>query len=355
MRKPKAAKPLTREVTAEILGKRLGLSQSTVSRAFTDTASIHPETRELVIKEAHALGYQPNILARSLITRRTNIVAVVMANLTDPFYPLLLDQLGQRIQSSGRQVLLFIVPLGKDVDDVLPSLLQYKVDAVVITSATVSSRMASVCAAQRIPVVLFNRYIPTLKVTAICCDNVAGGRVVAEYLHDTAHVRPAYVGGERDATTNLDRARGFTERLQELGVALNSHEAGGAFSYAAGYSATERLVRQNIKPDSIFFASDVMAVGGIDAIRTANLRVPDDISVVGFDDVPMASWPSYELTTVRQPVTQMVNETAKILGFDKSAIKKPSRKIHLINGTLIERKTVSDRRRRLSLARPAQA
>jgi DNA-binding LacI/PurR family transcriptional regulator len=355
MRKPKAAKRLTREVTAEVLAKRLGLSQSTVSRAFTETASIHPETRELIIKEAYALGYQPNILARSLITRRTNIVAVVMANLTDPFYPLVLDQLGQRIQSSGRQVLLFIVPAGKDVDDVLPSLLQYKVDAIVITSVTVSSRMASVCAAQRIPVVLFNRYVPTLKVTAICCDNVAGGRVVAEYLHHTAHVRPAYVGGEGDATTNLDRARGFTGRLQELGVALHAHEAGGAFSYGAGYSAADRLVRQTIRPDSIFFASDVMALGGVDAIRAANLRVPDDISVIGFDDVPMASWPSYELTTVRQPIAQMVDETAKILGFDKPAIKKPSRKIHFMNGMLIERKTVMNRRRRLSLARPAQA
>jgi DNA-binding LacI/PurR family transcriptional regulator len=341
--KRKIAKRRVRSVTAELLGKRLGLSQSTVSRAFTDAASIHPETRERVIKEAHLLGYQPNILARSLITRRTNIIAVVMASLIDPFYPLVLDELAQRIQSSGLQVLLFIIPPGKHVDDVLPSLLQYKVDAILIASATVSSRVASVCAAQQIPVVLFNRYIPGLKVAAICCDNVAGGRAVAEYLYDTAHVRPAYVDGERDATTNLDRARGFTERLAELGVALHAHEVGGAFSYDAGYKAAGRLVRMNIRPDSIFFASDVMAVGGIDAIRAANLRVPHDISVIGFDDVPMANWPAYALTTVRQPVAQMVDETAKILGFDKSAIKKPSRTIHFMKGRLIERTTVMNR------------
>lgn len=344
-----------RSVTAELLGKRLGLSQSTVSRAFSNVASIHPETRARIIKEAHSLGYRPNILARSLITRRTNIIAVVMANLIDPFYPLVLDELAQRIQSSGLQVLLFIIPPGKHVDDVLPSLLQYKVDAILITSATVSSRMAAVCAAQQVPVVLFNRYVPGLKVAAICCDNVAGGRAVAEYLNDTAHVRPAYVGGERDATTNLDRARGFTERLQELGIALHGHEVGGAFSYAAGYTAADRLVRQPKRPDSIFFASDVMAVGGIDAIRAANLRVPEDISVIGFDDVPMASWPPYELTTVRQPIAQMVYETARILGFDKPAIKNPSRKIHFMKGILIERNTVTNRRRRLSLAKPAQA
>src|SRR5262249_59668940 len=138
------------------------------------------------------------------------IAAVWMAKLTVLFDSLVLDQLGQRIQSSGRQVLLFIVPVGKDVDDVLPSLLQYKVDAIVITSVTVSSRMASVCAAQRIPVVLFNRYVPTLKVTAICCDNVAGGRGGAEDLHDTAHVRAAYVGGGRGWTPQPHPAPGFS-------------------------------------------------------------------------------------------------------------------------------------------------
>src|SRR5664279_3585112 len=156
-------KPIVRGLTARQLAKKLGLSQSTVSRAFTHSASIHPETRELVMKAANSLGYRPNIIARSLITRRTNIIAVVMANLTDPFHSLVLDQLAQRIQSSGRQLLLFLIPPGKHVDDVLPSLLQYKVDAILITSATLSSRMATVCAAQGIPVVLFNRYVPGLK------------------------------------------------------------------------------------------------------------------------------------------------------------------------------------------------
>jgi DNA-binding LacI/PurR family transcriptional regulator len=339
-----------RGITAQTLATRLGLSQSTVSRAFTDAASIHPRTRERVIKEANALGYQPNVIARSLITRRTNIIAVVMASLIDPFYPLVLDQLAQRIQSSGRQVLLFIVPAGSHVDDVLPSLLQYKVDAILITSATVSSRMASVCAAQRIPVVLFNRYVPDLKVAAICCDNVAGGRAVAEYLCSTGHVRPSFVAGEPDATTNLDRTRGFIERLKELGVSLYAHEVGGAFSYAAGYDAARRLINESKNPDSIFFASDVMAVGGIDAIRASGLRVPQDISVIGFDDVPIANWPAYELTTICQPIAQMIDETAEILGLDTAAIKKPARKIHFLKGTLIERKTVTNRLRRLSFA-----
>jgi DNA-binding LacI/PurR family transcriptional regulator len=338
-------KRIVRGVTAQQLAKRLGLSQSTVSRAFTHSASIHPETRELVMKAANSLGYQPNIIARSLITRRTNIIAVVMANLIDPFHPLVLDQLAQRIQSSGRQLLLFLIPPGKHVDDILPSLLQYKVDAILITSATVSSRMATVCAAQGIPVVLFNRYVPGLKVVAVCCDNIAGGSMVADYLWNSGHVRPAFVAGESDVTTNLDRAYGFSARLKELGMGLHAHEIGGDFSYAAGHDAARRLISRHHSPDCIFFASDVMAIGGIDAIRAANLRVPADISVVGFDDIPIAGWPSYELTTIRQPIAQMVDTTAEVLGLDTTINKKPAHKIRFLEGMLIERKTVMNRLR----------
>lgn len=329
-----------RGVTARQVAKRLGLSQSTVSRAFTHSASIHPKTRELVIQVANSLGYQPNIIARSLITRRTNIIAVVMANLTDPFYPMVLDKLAQRIQASGRQLLFFIVPPGKDVDDVLPSLLQYKVDAILITSATVSSRMATVCVEQGIPVVLFNRYVPGLKAAAVCCDNIAGGRAVADYLWSSGHKQPAFVSGERDVTTNLDRAHGFSSRLQELGIELHANEIGGDFSYAAGYDAASRLIGRRRQPDCIFFASDVMAIGGIEAIRAANLRVPDDISIVGFDDIPIAAWPSFDLTTIRQPIAEMVDSAARILGLDSTEGKKPSHKVLLLEGELIERKTV---------------
>jgi DNA-binding LacI/PurR family transcriptional regulator len=336
-------KPIVRGVTAQQLAKLLEVSQSTVSRAFTDSASIHPETRELVLKAADSLGYQPNIIARSLSTRRTNIVAVVMANLTDPFHPLVLDQLAQRIQANGRQLLLFLIPPGKSVDDVLPSLLQYKVDAILITSATVSSRMAAFCAAQGSPVVLFNRYVPGSKVAAVCCDNVAGGRAVADFLWSRGHVRPAFVAAESDVTTNRDRHQGFAARLQELGIAQPAYEAGGEFSYAAGYDAARRLARRRPRPDCIFFASDVMAIGGIEALRAAGLRVPNDISVMGFDDVPIASWPPYELTTIRLPIAQMVGKTAEILGLDTTEIKKPARTIRLLEGLLIERRTVMNR------------
>ena len=332
-------------ITAQRIAKKLGVSQSTVSRAFTHTASIHPKTRERVIKAANLLGYQPNVIARSLITRRTNIVAVVMSNLTDPFYPLVLEQLAQRIQSSGRQLLFFMIPPGKHVDEVLPSVLQYRVDAILITSSTVSSRMAAVCVAEGIPVVLFNRYVPGLKVAAVCCDNIAAGRTVADYLSSAGHVRPAFVSGENDVTTTLDRARGFSARLGELGIDLYADEIGGDFTYAAGYDAARRLINHRPAPDCIFFASDIMAIGGIEAIRAAGLRVPEDISVVGFDDIVAAKWPAYELTTIRQPIAEMVDIAAEILSLDTSKSQRPFHKTRLLQGSLVERKSVMNRSR----------
>ena len=128
-------------------------------------------------------------------------------------------------------------------------------------------------------------------------------------------------------------------------MGLHAHEIGGEFSYAAGYDAARRLIRRRHSPDCIFFASDIMAIGGIDAIRTENLRVPADISIVGFDDVPIAGWPSYELTTIRQPIAQMVDATAEVLGLDTTIRTKPAHKIRFMEGTLIERKTVMNRLR----------
>ena len=343
MGKKRKRKSIASGVTAHQVANRLGLSQSTVSRAFTQSASIHPKTRERVIKAANLLGYRPNIIARSLITNCTNIIAVVMSNLTDPFYPLVLDRLAQRIQASGRQLLFFMIPPGEHVDDVLPSLLQYRVDAILITSATVSSRMASVCVAEGIPVVLFNRYVPGLKVAAICCDNVAAGRAVADYLAASGHTRPAFVSGESDVTTNLDRARGFSARLKELSMALYADEIGGDFSYAAGYRAAQRLIGRRPVADAIFFASDIMAIGGIEAIRAAGLRVPDDVSVVGFDDILMANWPAYDLTTIRQPIAAMVECAARLLELDGPKKIKSFRKTEVLKGDLIERTSVANR------------
>jgi DNA-binding LacI/PurR family transcriptional regulator len=329
--------------TAKLIAAELGVSQSTISRAFTKHASISEEMRAKVMAAAEKVGYKPNAIARSLITRRSGIVGIAMADLTNPFYPEVLEALTRRLQQDDLHTLLFNVPEGHEVDETLPLVLQYQVDAVVITSATLSSRMAKTCAARGTPVVLLNRNVPGSGVHAVSCDNYEGGRLVARFLVERGHKRLAYVAGKSDTTTNLDRERGLIDQLAELGLKLWGRAGNEDYSHDAGYRAALDLLKGRQKPDAIFFANDILAIGGIDAIRGAGLSIPRDISVVGFDDIRMAEWPSYELTTVRQPITEMVERAADILAKIYSGkLSRP--KVHLIHGDLIERGSTLDRR-----------
>ncbi len=293
------------------------------------------------MKAADALGYRPNVIARSLITRRTNMVAIVIANLSDPLYPAILEELTRRIQARGRQTLLFIPPDESRMDETLSSLLQYQVDGIVMASATLSSAMARVCAARNTPVVLFNRYVPGLKIRAVSCDNVAGGREVAHFLAGLGHERPVFVSGQSDATTNLDRFSGFSSGWKALGLSTVRHLDGGSYSYEAGHAAALRLAGEADLPDAIVFASDIMAFGGIEALRGAGIRVPEDVSVVGFDDVFLSRWPSIGLTTIRLPLGAMADATLELLGFDGPA--KKGAQTTLLPGELIVRSTTRQR------------
>jgi DNA-binding LacI/PurR family transcriptional regulator len=312
-----------------------GVSQSTVSRVFTPGVSVNDETREKVLAAAHSLGYSPDAIARSLIMRRTNIIGIVMADITNPFYPNVLDQFTHRLQAQGKQTLLFNATTGRDVDDTLPLVLQYRVDAIIITSAMLSSAMADECARHGTPVILFNRYIPNSKASAVCCDNVAGGRLVANLFLDSGHKRLAYIAGRANTSTNVDREKGFRARLREDGITDWLCEQ-GEYTHESGYAAARRLLTRSDPPDAIFAANDIMAMGVLDAARELSVRVPDQLSVIGFDGIPAGEWHAYSLTTICQPVEAMIDATLELL---EARIEKPNAKpvIKMIPGTLIKR------------------
>lgn len=322
-------------VTARDLARALGVSQSSVSRAFSRHASISPALRARVMAAAAAYGYQPNVIARSLSTRRSGIVGIVMATMTNPFYPEVLEQLTKALQQVGLQTLLFHVPPGQEVDSELPLLLQYQVDAVVIASATITSAMAREWTATGRPAVLFNRTVPDAGATTVCCDNAAGARAIADHLLARGCRRLAYVAGKPDTSTNVERENGFRARLRERGMELHAAAGAQEYSYVAGHEAGVAVART--RPDAVFFANDVMALGGMDALRhVCGLRVPEDVAVVGFDDIPMANWPSYQLTTVQQPLGRMVEAT---VGFLTERLERDTveARVHVFPGTLIER------------------
>jgi DNA-binding LacI/PurR family transcriptional regulator len=223
------------------------------------------------------------------------------------------------------------------VEQALPTALQYQVDGLIITSATLSSTLAKACARSGTPVVLFNRYASSDDVHVVRCDNVLGGRLVADALLDAGHRRLAYIAGEEGSSTNRDREQGFVERLRERGQALAFRESGGDYTYEAGYAAAQRLLQAEEPPDGIFCASDLIAMGALDLAHCERrCGVPEDLSIIGFDDIPMAGWPGYHLTTVRQPVEEMVQATIQVL---LQAIEAPSAEpvIRVIAPTLVVR------------------
>lgn len=313
------------------------VSQAAVSRAFTPGASISPETRAAVLAAARALGYRPNAIARSLVTHQSNIIAIIMANMWNPFYNTALAQFTDQLQTLGYWVLLFKVQDDSTVDDALLAALEYQVDGIIITSATLSSRLADECARHGVPVVLFNRYTLNSNVNAVWCDSVAGGQQVADAVVDTGYSRIGYIAGDLGTSTARDREAGFTERLSQRGASL-MWRGQGDFTLESGLAAAREMLRQEARPEVVFCANDLMAMATFDVARDEfGLRIPAELAVIGFDDIDMAAWPHYGLTTVRQPLERLVSATTQLI---HSAIQQDSamdRVLQTVPGELVVR------------------
>ena len=307
-------------ITSFDVARLAQVSQSAVSRTFTPGASASEATRRKVLDAARMLGYRPNAHARSLITKRSRIIGVVLSYLQNLFYAVALERLAERLQRDGYHVLLF-VNRDPNVDKLVGEILQYHVDGIVLAAATLSSNLARQCADASIPVVLFNRVMAAGSegaVSSVRSDNEAGGRAVAHFLADGGHQRIAYIAGNEESSTNLERERGFRAGLAERGQRIWARGIGN-YDFDQARQATRELFATlsatvNERPDAVFVASDHMAFAVMDTLRfELGLRVPQDVSVVGFDNVPQADWASYALTTVEQPVGPMVEATVGLL------------------------------------------
>lgn len=301
-------------VTSKDVARLAGVSQSAVSRVFTAGRSVSPKTREKVHACAEQLGYRPNVLARGLITGQSRIIGVVAGYLENQFYPEAIRKLTASLQTKGYHTLIFITDSkGENMDDILSEILDYKVDGLVIASVTMSSVLARRCLQEGIPVVLFNRAQEDESLNAVSSHNYHGGKKVAEHLSEIGCRRPGYIAGLETTMTQRDREMGFINGLESKGLAITGRAIGN-FDFAEARLAAKTLFGRPDPPDCVFVANDHMAFAVLDTLRhDLGLRVPEDVCVVGYDDVPIAAWPSYNLTTVRQPINQMVEETVSIL------------------------------------------
>jgi DNA-binding LacI/PurR family transcriptional regulator len=304
----------SQRVTSLDVARLAGVSQAAVSRVFTPGASASPETARKVREAAEQLGYRPNRLARSLNTGRSRIIGLVIGYLENHFYHDVLQRLSGELQARGYHVLVFMTGrVDEDVETVVDEILDYQVDAVIAASVGMSSDLGRRAQAAGVPVLLFNRSQDDPSMLAVTSDNVAGGRKVAEFLVAGGHRRIAYIAGWESASTQRDREQGFREGLAAHGLELFARACGEFESEAARQAALD-LFGGDQRPDAVFVANDHMALAVMDVLRhTLGLRIPEDVSVVGYDDVPPAAWPSYDLTTVRQETAQMVSASVDII------------------------------------------
>jgi DNA-binding LacI/PurR family transcriptional regulator len=298
-----------------------GVSQSTVSRAFTQGASVSEKTRQKIIDAAEELGYQPNRLAGSLINKSTKIIGIVMVKFRHPLYSKVLEKFTLGLRRAGYQTLLLNLAHEAEVEEYLPTALQYQVDGLIMTASSPTSKIVRACERSDTPVILFNRYDIETRVNAVFCDNVSAGEQVADLLMETGHTRCAYVA-DTEALPSSDRERGFVKRLEALGSRLAFRDCGD-FSYESGGNVARRLMAKPTPPDAMFFANDYMALGALDVVRSElGISVPDDLAIVGFDDLGISGWPCFSLTTVTQPIDEMVAATVDTL---LSALSSKSR------------------------------
>ena len=291
-----------------------GVSQSAVSRVFTPGASVSQHTSDKVREAATKLGYRPNSLARAMVSGRSRIIGLVVAYLDNQFYPDALEKLSARLQGRGYHVLVFLTTRTQgDITNVIEEILDYQVDGIIAASVALSSDLSDRCRMAGVPLVLFNRSQDDAAFSSVTSNNYAGGQKVAELLIAGGYQRIAYIAGWEGASTQRDREAGFTATLSDAGINLYAR-AVGDFRTDRARQATLSLFSSDEVPDAVFVANDHMAFSVLDTLRyELGLRVPEDVSVIGYDDVLAASWPSYDLTTVRQSADQMVDQTVEIL------------------------------------------
>ena len=301
-------------VTSADVARLAGVSQSAVSRVFTDGASASAKTSAKVKEAAETLGYRPNRLARSLLTGKSYMVGLVVAYLDNYFYPEVLEKLSKALQQQGYHVLVFMAEqTANNIDEVVEEILEYQVDAIVTASVALSSELADRCQSVGIPIVQFNRVQERSRFSSVTTDNFSGGAEIARHLISEGYQSFGYIAGWEGASTQRDREAGFCTILAEHGFELGFRAVGNFHSEQA-YKAAHRLVSQKDRPEAVFVANDAMALVVMDVLRhEANLAVPEDIAVVGYDDTPPAAWPSYDLTSFSQPSDEMVENTVSLL------------------------------------------
>jgi DNA-binding LacI/PurR family transcriptional regulator len=313
--------PSSKKVTASDVAKRAGVSKWTVSRAFTDGASIAPKVRDHIRGLAAEMGYSPNLLARSLSTRSTGLIALVADELGNPNQLYALNEATRQLQAKGLSTLLLNISPEYRPAMALRLADQFQVDGIMFLGTTLTHELIEL--AQRIrhiPLVVVMRNSGQADIPFVSTDGYAAGAEIADLFLAQGYKRIGYMAGPMSERTELRRMEGFRDRLAACGTPLTTVLETAHYRREQGMQALQRYListPREARLEALFCENDILAIGAQDALVAANAQ--RKIAIVGFDDIEIASSPSYELTTFRQPVDFLVGEAIRLIVDPQSA------------------------------------
>jgi LacI family transcriptional regulator, repressor for deo operon, udp, cdd, tsx, nupC, and nupG len=296
------------------VAKLANVSTATVSRVLRNADNVTEETRKRVLEAIEKLNYQPNVLGRYLRRMETETVLVVVPDITNPFFSKVLRGIESVAIKNGYQVLLGDTQNNVRLEEEYLNLLRQKqVDGTIFLTARISRDLIEEMSRQ-FPVVLACEYFEGAKIPTVSIDNISSARKATEHLIKLGHRRIAHLSGPMNIILSRDRLRGYQQAMMQYELDIDPvliQE--GDFSYELGYNLTLKLLALKNPPTAIFAANDEMAIGAIKAIRDCSLRVPEDIAVVGFDDIKIASIFEPNLTTISQPMFEIGEKAMNLL------------------------------------------
>lgn len=333
-----ARSPKTK-ITLSDVAQLAGVSRSAVSRSFTPGASVSPETRALVEKAAKELGYRPNILARSLTTGQTGLVGLVANNFKNPAYLEIFDTFTRLLQAQGLRTLLINLTDEIEPQRSLDLLLQYQVDAVVVATSTLPVEFCSAFAEAGLPVVHAFGRVNQGDYDVVSIDNEAAGALAARRLIAAGYTDLGFLGGPETATSTRDRLTGFLSVADAAqGVTSRVHFADG-YTFQAGNSAMHDLLRDGVS-EGYFCGDDMIAIGALSALEKEGFAVPGQVGMIGFNDIAMAGWENIRLTTIAQPIRQVLKLTVERLQVQLDSPETYQPSVTLLPCRVIERDTL---------------
>lgn len=293
-------------VTSRDVAASAGVSQATVSRVLVGSGMVSETTRRKVLSAMHRTGYQPNQAARSMRTNRSGTIGIVVADVLNPFYPAVIAAASRELNRVGRRMVLFESDFGGE-DNAVEAIGQRSVDGLMFTTAIPGSAPLNAALKAGRPTVLVNRTISTLNCDQVDSSNFQTSSEIARYFATGGHRRVGLITANPAFSTANLRAGGFRDGVAKAGLLLpEEFVVDGGFTHEGGHAALLTMMQSPEPPRAVFCVNDLSALGALDAARTIGARVPEDVWIAAYDDIDMASWEAFSLSTARQPIEEMI-------------------------------------------------